>query len=288
MAAVESTIVATAMPTIVADLGGFNLFTWVFTVYLLTQAVSIPVYGRLADLYGRKRMFFVGAGLFLVGSTLCGLPPTWCSLCCSALLQGIRRRRRAAGGDDHPAATSTARPSAPASKALISSVFGIAAVVGPSLGAFLVEHAAWQFVFWVNLPIGAAAIGMIAAFLREDLQPRARSASIVLGSLLMAAGDGSALLLIAGAAVQPAAPGAAGPHRRRPGRLAALILHERATGADAAAGAVRRPRHRVGSVGGGLAGAMMMGVSAFLPAYVQGAMGRRRPRSPGWCWARCR
>ena len=77
MAAVESTIVATAMPTIVGDLGGFNLFSWVFTIYLLTQAVSIPIYGRLADLYGRRPVFFAGAGLFLVGSTLCGLPGAW-------------------------------------------------------------------------------------------------------------------------------------------------------------------------------------------------------------------
>src|SRR5258708_38203133 len=75
MAAVESTIVATAMPTIVTDLGDFHLFSWVFGVYLLMQAVTVPIYGRLADLYGRKRVFFFGAGLFLLGSTLCGLPP---------------------------------------------------------------------------------------------------------------------------------------------------------------------------------------------------------------------
>ncbi|MEA2738624.1 MAG: hypothetical protein QOH05_1931, partial [Acetobacteraceae bacterium] len=73
MAAVESTIVATIIPTIVSDLGGFSLFSWVFTVYLLTQAVTIPVYGRLADLYGRKPVFFFGTALFLAGTLLCGL-----------------------------------------------------------------------------------------------------------------------------------------------------------------------------------------------------------------------
>ena len=81
MAAVESSIVATIIPTIVSDLGGFNLFTWVFTVYLLTQAVTIPVYGRLADLYGRKPVFFAGTALFLAGTILCGLAwnmPRWC------------------------------------------------------------------------------------------------------------------------------------------------------------------------------------------------------------------
>jgi hypothetical protein len=89
MAAVESTIVATAMPTIIADLHGFNLFSWVFTVYLLSQAVSIPVYGRLADLYGRKRMFFVGAGLFMVGSALCGFSTSMVQLVVFRLLQGF-------------------------------------------------------------------------------------------------------------------------------------------------------------------------------------------------------
>ena len=89
MAAVESTIVATAMPTIVADLGGFSLFSWVFAVYLLTQAVSIPVYGRLADIYGRKTVFYAGAGLFLVGSTLCGFSQSMVSLILFRALQGF-------------------------------------------------------------------------------------------------------------------------------------------------------------------------------------------------------
>src|SRR5690348_14211821 len=80
MAAVESTIVATAMPTIVADLGDFHLFSWVFAAYLLSQAVSIPIYGRLADLFGRKRVFFAGASIFLLGSTLCGFAQGMISL----------------------------------------------------------------------------------------------------------------------------------------------------------------------------------------------------------------
>ena len=78
MAAIDISIVATAMPSIVAELGGFHLFSWTFAAYLLAQAVTIPIYGRLADLYGRKRVFFAGAGLFLLGSTLCGLAWAWC------------------------------------------------------------------------------------------------------------------------------------------------------------------------------------------------------------------
>src|SRR5215471_12103990 len=89
MAAVESSIIATAMPTIVANLGGFNLFSWVFAVYLLTQSVSIPVYGRLADIYGRKKVFYAGVGLFLVGSTLCGFAGNMPTLILFRALQGF-------------------------------------------------------------------------------------------------------------------------------------------------------------------------------------------------------
>ena len=141
MAAVESTIVATAMPTIVAELGGFSLFSWMFAIYLLTQAVSIPIYGRLADVYGRKRVFYAGAGLFLIGSILCGFAPDMLWLIGFRALQGI-----GAGGVQPIAMTICGDIYTPSERAkvqgLISSVFGVAAIAGPSLGAYLVEHAA--------------------------------------------------------------------------------------------------------------------------------------------------
>jgi EmrB/QacA subfamily drug resistance transporter len=272
MAAVESTIVATAMPTIVADLSGFSLFSWIFTVYLLTQAVSIPVYGRLADLYGRKRMFFVGAGLFMVGSGLCGLSTNMVQLIAFRALQGF-----GAGGVQPVSMTILGDIYSPAERArvqgIVSSVFGVSAVIGPSLGAFLVEHVNWEFVFWVNLPVGAAAITMIGLFLREDLTPRARRIDWLGSALMMVAI--SALML---ALVQQATLSRTTLVALVLGGSAALLmlaLHEHAT---------KEPmlplelwRHRVivvGSIGGGLAGAVMMGVSAFLPTYVQGAMGQ--------------
>ena len=91
--ATESTIVATAMPTIVGDLGGFDLFSWVFTIFLLAQAVSIPIYGRLADMFGRKKVFFIGIGLFLTGSVLCGFAWAMVPLICFRAPAGSRRRR---------------------------------------------------------------------------------------------------------------------------------------------------------------------------------------------------
>ena len=272
MAAVESTIVATAMPTIIADLGGFKLFSWVFAVYLLTQAVAIPVYGRLADLYGRKTVFHAGAGLFLLGSTLSGFAPNMVWLVAFRALQGF-----GAGGVQPIAMTICGDIYTPSERArvqgLISSVFGVAAVAGPSLGAFLVEHVGWRTVFWVNIPIGAAAILMISLFLHETIEPRAHKVDY-LGSLLMMIAICALMLVLVQGSFLPSAivwtAGAIGV-----AGLAALAMHEAYAPEPMLPLELWRDRVIViGSLGGGLAGAVMMGVSAFLPTYVQGALGR--------------
>jgi EmrB/QacA subfamily drug resistance transporter len=272
MAAVESTIVATAMPTIVAELGGFNLFSWVFAVYLLTQAVAIPVYGRLADIYGRKRVFYAGAGLFLIGSTLCGFAPSMVWLVVFRALQGF-----GAGGVQPIAMTICGDIYTPSERArvqgLISSVFGVAAVAGPSLGAFLVEHVGWRTVFWVNLPVGAVAILMISLFLHERIEPRSHKVDYLGSQLLMLAIGALMLVLVQGSTLPSAiAWGAAAVGVLG---LAALIAHEARAPEPMLPLELWRDRVIViGSLGGGLAGAIMMGVSAFLPTYVQGALGR--------------
>ena len=272
MAAVESSIVATAMPTIVADLGGFNLFSWVFAVYLLTQAVSIPVYGRLADIYGRKKVFYVGAGLFLVGSTLCGFSGNMLTLILFRALQGF-----GAGGVQPIATTILGDIYTPTERAhvqgLVSSVFGVSAVLGPSLGAFLVEQVSWQFVFWVNLPIGIAAIVMIAAFLHEQVEYRQHRIDY-LGSLLLMVGIAALMLmLVQGGSLSRASLFATGAVTVA--TLATLVLHERSMPEPMLPLELWRNRViLVGSLGGAVISAVMMGVSAFLPTYVQGAMGR--------------
>jgi multidrug resistance protein len=166
LTATESSIVATAMPTIVAELGGFDLFSWAFAAFLLTQAVSIPIYGRLADQYGRKPVFFAGTSLFLVASLLCGLAWGMVPLIVFRALQGV-----GAGAIQPIATTIVGDIYTPAERARVqgylSGVFGVAAVFGPPLGAFLVEHASWSFVFWINLPIGGASFAMLGLFLRE-------------------------------------------------------------------------------------------------------------------------
>ncbi|HTS91538.1 MAG TPA: MDR family MFS transporter [Stellaceae bacterium] len=272
MAAVESTIVATAMPTIVAELGGFREFSWVFAIFPLTQAISTPIYGRLADLYGRKPMFCAGALIFLLGSTLCGFAWDMGALIAFRAIQGL-----GAGAIIPVATTIIADLYTPTDRARVQgwlgSVWGFSAVVGPLLGAFIVEHVSWSVVFWVNLPIGAIAIGMIAGFLHERLVPRRHSIDYA-GAALLAIGSGALMLVLTQA------------HEIGSTALWLLLL----VAAAGIGAAIRQERiapepmlrldlwrHRiiaVGNVGAVSIGAVMMGITAFLPTYVQGAMGR--------------
>ncbi len=271
MAAVENTIVATAMPTIVADLGGFQLFSWVFAAYLLTQGVSIPIYGRLADIFGRKRVFIAGAALFLLGSTLCGFAWGMVPLILFRALQGL-----GAGAVQPIAYTIAGDLYTPAERArvqgLLSGTFGVAAVIGPALGAFLVEHVSWSVVFWINLPIGVAAMAMIAVFLNERLEHHRRQIDY-LGALLLMLGAGSLMLaLVQGVGLDPAVlAGAVGIGLAA---LAALAYYERRVTEPMLP--LRLWRNRiivVGSCGGFTMGAITMAVAAFLPTYVQAVMG---------------
>ncbi len=271
IAAIESTIIATAMPTIVADLGGFRLFSWVFTIYLLTQAVSIPVYGRLADLYGRKPVFFVGVGLFLLGSTLCGFAWGMVPLIAFRALQGL-----GAGAIQPIAATILGDIYTPTERGkiqgMVSSVFGVSAVVGPSLGAFLIEHVSWPVVFWVNLPIGLGAVAMIALFLHETVEHRQHRIDW-LGSLLLLVSVAALLAVLVQAGSLPRLAWLAGTAIGVAG-LIALAVHESRIAEPMLPLELWRNRIIVlGSLGNWASGALMMGVSAFLPAYVQGVMG---------------
>jgi EmrB/QacA subfamily drug resistance transporter len=275
MPAVESTIVATAMPTIVGDLGGFRLFSWVFAAYLLAMAMTVPIYGRLADIYGRKRVFFFGTGVFMAGTALCGLAHSMIALVLFRGLQGL------GGGAIQPiASTIVGDIYTPAERArvqgYISSVFGISAVAGPALGAFLVQHAHWSVVFWLNLPIGLLAIAMFAVFLPEQAERRAHSIDY-LGGLLLAVGVGAPLLglvrapiLSAGEIAGLAAIGAAA--------LVALAGYERRLAEPMLPLSLWRLRIvLLSNLGGFGAAAAMMAVSTLLPVYVQGVMGQ----SPG-------
>jgi EmrB/QacA subfamily drug resistance transporter len=272
IAAVEGTIIGTAMPTIVAQLGDFHLFSWVFGAYLLAQAVSVPIYGRLCDLYGRKRIFFAGLAVFLVGSTLCGFAHGMISLIVFRAIQGA-----GAGAVQPVAYTIVGDIYTPTERAriqgVLSSVYGISGVIGPSLGAFLVENAHWSVVFWINIPIGLIAAGMLAVFFREKAHEQSRRIDY-LASLLLAIGCGALMMALIQASTLPAwllviciVVGIAA--------LAALMRYERH--AEAPMLPLKMWADRVialGNLGSFTIGIAMMGVSVFLPTYVQAVMGR--------------
>jgi EmrB/QacA subfamily drug resistance transporter len=272
MIAIEGTIVATAMPTIVGDLGDFDLFSWVFTAYLLTQAVTIPIYGRLADLYGRRRVLFVGMAVFLTASLCCGLAWGMVPLIAFRAIQGI-----GAGALMPVGMTVVADIYPPAERARIqayvSSVWVIAALIAPLMGAFLVAHASWSTVFWVNLPLGIIASAFLAWALKET-RPRQRRRIDAAGSAMMVVGSG-ALMFVLVQATKLSLATILGVGGAAVALLVVLLLYEIR---------IREPMLPVALwrdpivIGGNLAnlsiGAILMGVTAFLPPYVQGAMGR--------------
>src|SRR6478609_4373671 len=184
MAAVENTIVGTAMPTIVAALGDFHLFSWVFVVYLLFQAVSVPIYGRLSDLFGRKRVFFAGAGIFLLGSTLCGFAHDMFWLIAFRAIQGmgagaVQPVAYAIVGDIY---TPTERAKV---QGFLSSVFGVSAVIGPMLGAFLREQPHHKppkidYIASLLLTVGAGAL-MLAMIQAAQLPAWLVVAAVIFG-----------------------------------------------------------------------------------------------------------
>lgn len=277
MAAVEATIVATAMPTIVGQLGGFHLFSWVFAAYLLAQAVSTPIYGRLADLYGRKRMFVGGSALFLLASTACGL--TWAlggwgmaALVVFRTVQGLgagslQSMATTIVGDIYPPADR------PRIQGWLSSVWGIAAIAGPVLGAFIVQHIHWAFVFWINLPIGIAAIVILVHSLSEKVEVRSHQID-VFGSLLLIVGVGAILMTVV--QLQDLAPTVVAT-LLGVGiiALALFVVQERRAAEPIVPFRLWRRRIMAECNLGGLAiGALLMCVIAFLPTYVEAAMGR--------------
>ena len=272
MAAIESTIVSTTLPTIVGQLGGFDLFSWVFTIFLLAQAVSIPIYGRLADMFGRKKVFFAGVGLFITGAVLCGFAWGMVPLICFRAIEGL-----GAGAVQPIAATILGDIYTPAERAhvqgLVSSVFGVSAVVGPSLGAFLIQHVSWAVVFWVNIPIGLIAVAMVGVFLHESATPRRRSIDWIGAMLTLLTAGGLILALVQGGKFSPVILGSVLAVSALAGVL--LALHESVTPEPMLPFDLWRHNRVivVGSFGSCAAGAMMMGISAYLPAYVQGAMG---------------
>jgi multidrug resistance protein len=269
---IESTIVATAMPTIVGEIGGFDLLSWVFTIYLLTQAVTTPIYGRLSDLYGRKPILLFGIGLFIVASMLCGLAWNMPSLIFFRAIQGLGAGAispvgRTLIGDIYHGADRARM------QGYVSGVFIGSAVLGPIVGAFIVAHTIWQMVFWFNVPLGLIAGGILMLVFKERFERRPGRLDVV-GALLLAAGSFVLLYALAQSAVLPVVWFAALM------ALAVILivafgLYERSVSEPIWPMSLWRDRM---STSGNLVsfslGVTIMGVTAYLPVYIQGVMGQ--------------
>jgi EmrB/QacA subfamily drug resistance transporter len=165
LASLDQNIVSTALPRIVSDLGGLTHLSWVVTAFMVTSTTSTPLYGKLSDMYGRKPLFFVAIIVFLLGSVLCGLAQTMFQLILFRALQGL-----GAGGLMTLAQTTVGDLIEPRERGryqgLFGAVFATCSVAGPILGGFLTDALSWRWIFYVNLPVGAAALALIAIGLK--------------------------------------------------------------------------------------------------------------------------
>src|SRR5688500_12110122 len=198
LAALEGTVVGTAMPTIVAALGGLAHYSWVVSAYLLTSTVTVPVWGKLSDLFGRRPIFQIGIGVFLLGSLACGMSQSMTQLIIARAAQGL------GAGALVPLAMTiigdifTLEERAKM-QGLFSGVWGVSSVIGPLLGGFVTDQLSWRWVFYINLPVGIAAAALIGIALIEPKRESRPSIdyagaavlTIAMTMLLLVLGEGS-------------------------------------------------------------------------------------------------
>ena len=274
LAAIDTTIVATAIPSIVRELGGFSLFTWVFSIYVLAQAVTIPVYGKLADLLGRKPVLIFGTILFLVGSVLSGLSWSMVALIVFRGIQGL------GAGAIQPVVTTVAGDLYSVEERAriqgwLSSVWGISAVLGPAVGGLFSEYLSWRWIFYINLPVGAAALFMIVTFLHEDVVRRRHRIDYG-GAALLALATGLFIFGLLQGGVHWAWDSAASiaVFVGAALALAAFLVRERYAAEPMLPPWIVRHRVLVGAnLSSATLGLLSIGLTTFLPTYAQGVLG---------------
>ncbi len=184
LGAMDALIMTAAMPTIVSELGGLHLYSWVYSAYLLARAVSLPVFGKLGDLFKNKHIFLISIAIFLLSSATAGFSPNMAFLIVCRVFQGI-----GSGGIFAMVYIVLADISPPGQRtktmSFASSVWGIASVLGPTLGGFIVSYASWRWIFFINVPLGLFSLGGIAFFLVEIREKRSKVSLDLLGVLTL-------------------------------------------------------------------------------------------------------
>jgi EmrB/QacA subfamily drug resistance transporter len=272
--ALEGTVVTTAMPSVVGELQGLTLYPWVFSIYLLASTTTVPIYGKLADIYGRKPVFVVGLTLFLGGTVLCGAAQSMVQLVAFRAVQGL-----GAGAVLPITLTVLADIYTLEDRAkvqpLTASVWGVLSLIGPAAGAFITVTLSWRWVFWIIVPVGVLALLLIAVFLKERVQRREVTVDYA-GALTLTL----ALLALLLAALQG---GQAYPWLSWQilGLLAASVaflalfatVERRAADPVLPFAAFRLRQVAVSNAGNLLFGVCMYGLTSYVPLFVQAVRG---------------
>nr|WP_262346766.1 MFS transporter [Streptomyces sp. QL37] len=277
LAAIDGTIVATAVPQIVGDLGGFSVFSWLFSGYLLAVTVTLPVYGKLSDTFGRKPVLIAGIILFLAGSLLCAAAWNMAALIAFRVVQGL-------GGGALQGTVQTIAADLyplkerPKIQAKLSTVWATSAVAGPAVGGLLAAYADWRWIFLINLPVGAVALWLVVRHLHEPARPRPATRPRIDWAGALAVFATGALLLTALVQGGVAWPWLSAPSLGLLGASAALaaltVLIERRAAEPVIPGWVWR-RRTIASVNLALGamGLLMVAPTVFLPTYAQSVLG---------------
>ena len=274
LVAIDGTVIATAVPSIVGSLGGFAQFPWLFSVYLLAQAVTVPVYGKLADVFGRKPVMLLGIGLFLLGSILCGAAWSMGALIAFRAVQGL-----GAGAVQPMAMTIVGDLYSVAERAKVqgytASVWGISSVVGPTLGGVLSEYASWRWIFFINIPLCVIAATSIGLRFHEQLEKRRPRIDYAGAAVLTVALTLLILGLLEGgqAWAWGSAPGAAVLGGGLV-LLAAFVGIERRAADPVVPLQLLRSRLLVTTnLVAACVGAVLIGLSSYVPTFVQDVLG---------------
>lgn len=274
LAAVEATAVAAAVPTAVGEMGGVARYSWVFSAYLLASTTTVPLYGKLADLYGRRRIYHVAVALFLLGSALSGLAQSLEQLILFRFIQGL-----GAGGVTPIAITVTGDIFSLEERArmqgLFSGIWAFASLVGPLLGGWITDTLSWRWIFYLNIPFGIASSLLVQRYLKEEPQRREHRLDI-LGTVSLTV---AVTLLLVGLLEGPGAWGWSDP--RTLGALAFSLVslvvffwQERRTPEPTLPLDLFRERLiAVASAGNALLGALLFALTAYVPVFAQGVLG---------------